>query len=88
MHATPADIHAAFYIDQILGNGTALDAVEACCILEAVFARLKCEMPRVSNIWILSDNAFCYQKNLFPVFAPIVGRIFDINVRGLLHSET
>lgn len=79
---------ATLYIDHIVGNQTTQDAVAVCSILEAVLHRAKTELPLLSEVWLLSDNASCYQNNMLPVIAPFIADAAGLNLRGILHSET
>ena len=43
------------------------DCLALLSIVDSILARLRIELPTVTSIFILSDNAPCYQNDLLPV---------------------
>lgn len=57
-------------------------------IMEAVFRRVRKEIPTMKDIWVQTDNARNYQNEIVPVMAPFVAHDHGMVLRGSLHPET
>lgn len=62
VHEEPRDQLITTYFDHVFGNETKQEIFAVYYILEAVLGWLRVEMPTLTVIWILSDNATCYQN--------------------------
>lgn len=56
--------------------------------LEAIIGRVQMELPNISSVSQLSENASCYQNNLLPVIAPFNAKGHGMVLQGIVHSET
>lgn len=76
------------YLEHIASNQTVQDKSAVCCIIDAALQRENTELNELSDTWVLSDNASCYENNLLPVIFPFIADDAGIKLGDNLHSET
>lgn len=76
------------FIDQIVGNNSKQDMVSVLSMYDAPLARVKREITPVKKVYVLPDNARCYQNKLLPVMLPFITKTHGFQLIMLLHSET
>lgn len=64
------------------------DFLAVLSIIDAILARLRLELPTVTSIFMLSDNARCYQNDILTVAVPYITKEHGIFLSGIVHSET
>ena len=64
------------------------DCLAVLSIIDAILARLRIELPTVTSIFILSDDARCYQNDILPVALPYIPKEHGIISSGIVHFET
>lgn len=79
---------STLFFDHVVKKETKQDGVAFVSILEAVLGQVRKELPNVSEVWLLSDMASCYQNNLRPVIAPLMTKGVVLALKGRVHSET
>lgn len=70
------------YIFHIVRNQTTQDATAVCSIVEYLKIRTKTELPELTDVLHMSDNARCYQNNVLPVVAPFIEEEEGFTFRG------
>lgn len=77
------------YIDQIVGNNSKQDKISVLSMYDAALARVKRNIPTVERVFVLSDNARCYQNHLLPIMIHFfITKGHSLSLEILLHSET
>ena len=76
-----------FFINNIVENDTTQDLVTTVGIIEAMLYRVRHELPECEEIYIVSDNAVCYQNELFPVILPAICKNLRFVLKVLIHPD-
>lgn len=79
---------AMMFLDHILGNESTQDWCSVAAVVECVAMRVKQELPHVSEVCFVSDNAGCYNINILPVVLPYICKSSDLQLVSYLHGET
>lgn len=83
----PEHLSMLFY-DHFIQGDTQQDVTAVASILEAGIMRLKKDLPNVTEIILLSDNAACYQNLTLPVTLPFVAKANEVSLLKFIHTET
>ena len=75
-----------FYFDHILHDDSTQDSDAVLSIFEALLFRLKNNHSHITNIWIQSDNASCYQYGSLLYGMHQVSKVQGIKLLGFIHS--
>lgn len=58
--------------DHIISNDMKQDRAAVCSLLDAILSRVTVNLPTVKSFTLLSDNARCYQNDLWPAIGPFI----------------
>ena len=78
------------YLDQILEDSNKQDAGTVIALLEAGLSAIHRQLPFLSEITLLSDNAKCYQNHFLTMMISIFNIKYqgDLLITSFVHSET
>ena len=82
------DCVTSIFLDHIVRNETNQDMLAVASILDAALKRLTVKIPAAMEVFIISENAGCYNNQILPVFATFIASTHGLCLRGYLHSET
>ncbi|EFX81178.1 hypothetical protein DAPPUDRAFT_102749 [Daphnia pulex] len=77
-----------YYMDHVVENESKQDITSVISILEAVIIGLKKLFPRLTTIYLQSDNASCYQNTMLLVLIPYLAFTYSLCIRRCIHTET
>lgn len=77
-----------YYMDHVVKNESKQDITSVISILEAVIIGLKKLFPRLTTIYLQSDNASCYQNTMLFVLIPYLAFTYSLCIRRYIHTET
>ena len=75
------------FFDHISSGDSTQDCIAVCSMLDAIFSRLKTELPRVRFVCLISDNARCYQNDLVQVISPFLANAHSLHFKSVVHAE-
>lgn len=74
-----------FFVDHIAENDNVQDCIETVSIVEALMFRIKRQLPKCRQLWIVTDNARCYKNDLFSGIVLQVCKQRSITLKGIIH---
>ena len=77
-----------YYMDHVVENESKQDITSVISILEAVIIGLKKMFPRLTTIYLQSDNASCYQNTMLLLLIPYLAFTYSLCIRRYIHTET
>ncbi|GMF29003.1 unnamed protein product [Phytophthora lilii] len=84
----PTAVDTKLYYDRFSVSDMKQDREAVVSLIEAVLIRLKRDLPHITRITFLSDNATCYQNWLIPLILPYLSHVHGIDVVRIIHTET
>ena len=76
------------YVDQIISNENKQDRSAVFSILEALLLVIKKHLPFIEIIYLLSDNAACYQNTMILLVLPYLAYAHELQISRFIHTET
>lgn len=76
------------YMDRVVENESKQDITSVISILEAVIIGLKKLFPRLTTIYLQSDNASCYQNTMLLLLIPYLAFTYSLCIRQYIHTKT
>ena len=76
------------YVDQIISNENKQDRSAVFSILEALLLVIKKHLPFIEIIYLLSDNAACYQNTMILHVLPYLAYAHELQISRFIHTET
>lgn len=77
----------SFTLDHVLRNTARQDVASVCAILEAVLIHTKLEVPEVTEVSFVFDNASYYTSDIFRCMLPLIGDRYGMHIRTIIHPE-
>lgn len=76
------------YMDRVVENESKQDITSVISILETVIIGLKKLFPRLTTIYLQSDNASCYQNTMLLLLIPYLAFTYSLCIRQYIHTKT